>query len=159
MSKGNYVNMKNFTLLFVCSGNTCRSPMAEGIFNARAAKELPGTKAVSCGLSAIEGSPASENAISEAARYGADLSGHAARAVSEELVAGAGLVFAMTEVQAQAMRLRYPDHATRVGTLEAGEGIADPFGGGHSVYSETAAQIYRAVERLIQRLKRGERAP
>jgi protein-tyrosine phosphatase len=69
-------------IVFVCSGNTCRSPMAEGIFNALSKQKGAGHFSLSCGLSAMHGMPASYNAVAAAAEYGADISGHLSRPVT-----------------------------------------------------------------------------
>ena len=125
--------------------------MAEGLFNVRAAKGLPDVRALSCGLSALEGQPAAENAVLAAARYGADLSGHSARRISRSLVAGAKRVLAMTEGHVYAISQCFPDLAYLVERLDDID-ITDPFGGGEAVYTAAAEQINDCVLRLVDRL-------
>jgi L-threonylcarbamoyladenylate synthase len=84
-------------VLFVCSGNTCRSPLAEAF--ARYFLELAGEDGwmvASAGLSAVTGSPASASAVTVAGEFGLDLSGHRARQLTEEQLDGANLVLVMT---------------------------------------------------------------
>ncbi|MCL2747852.1 MAG: low molecular weight protein arginine phosphatase [Oscillospiraceae bacterium] len=139
------------TVLFICCGNTCRSPMAEGMFRVLARRAGLEAEAISCGLSAYVGAPAAEGAVSAAARYAADISRHAARPMGAELVADATHILGMTRWHADAARRLFPDCAARVDTLD-GADILDPFGGGQAVYEACAGQIYHAVEDLVRRL-------
>ena len=141
------------TILFVCTGNTCRSPMAEGLFHMLAASLGLDAEAASCGLIAMQGEPAAENAIEAAAHLGADISGHAARQITEAMVAGAAHILGMTRGHVDVLRLRFPDHASRIDTLDNTD-IADPFGGGSEIYADAAAQIHAATLRLVSRLAR-----
>src|SRR4051794_7273086 len=86
-----------FNLLFVCTGNTCRSPMAEAI--ARAELERRGwsnVRVASAGLAAAAGEPATREAVVVAARRGLDLGGHRARQLSAEIIGWADLVLGMS---------------------------------------------------------------
>lgn len=138
--------MKN--VLFICSGNTCRSPMAEGICNVLAARKGLAVSASSCGVAALEGRPATEEAIEAAAEYGADLSGHSARTVTPELCAGADVIVCMTEGHARAVQAAFglPGEKFRVA------GVPDPYGLGGSAYRACARAIADYCGALLEEL-------
>ncbi len=148
-----------YNLLFVCTGNTCRSPLAAAV--ARSALERRGWKHVavqSAGLGALDGSPAAGNAVAVASEAGLDLAGHEAQALTPELVEWADLILGMG-----------PSHLIGVAELggadkvalvtdfldgpELGQPIPDPFGADVQTYRRTLAQIERAVEGVLQRLE------
>ena len=133
-------------VVFICTGNTCRSPMAAAIFQ----RLRPDVEAASAGLSAAGGEPANANAVAAMAEMGLDIAGHRARRFSPEMARGA-LVVAMTRGQAELLRRMCPQ--VQVETL--GEDIADPFGGGMARYREAARQIERGARALAARLSRG----
>lgn len=132
-------------LLFVCSGNTCRSPLA--MVFARRIAERAGTavEVVSAGISAVDGAPASGHAQFVARDAGADLSAHRSRRLDEALLRSSDLVLAMTARHREAIRSRWPDHAARVLTLAEAAGldqdVDDPFGGDLEAYERVARQI------------------
>ena len=126
-------------ILFVCTGNTCRSPLACAL--ARAA----GVDAQSAGLAAAPGSPASPRAVRAARRYGADLSGHRARQVDEDMVNRADAIWVMTENHRLALCAMYPWRESRIDVLEPP--IPDPYGGDDEVYDKCAQRILLALRR------------
>lgn len=137
---------KGRTILFVCSGNTCRSPMAAGIFNSRFASG--GDKAISAGLHAHIGEGPSEYAVRAVAEYGADISGHRAQPMTDALASMATDIVAMTGAQARAIRANHPFAASKVKVLGAPKGksetpfdIPDPYGGSPKDYRACAALI------------------
>ncbi|MFB3892727.1 MAG: Sua5/YciO/YrdC/YwlC family protein [Phycisphaerae bacterium] len=147
-------------ILFVCSGNTCRSPIAAGIARKLLAKregcdaadlKKNGIEVGSAGLYAMEGGRASPEAVDAAGRMGADISRHRSRMLTSELINDADVVFCMTDFHvAQARRLA-PSAAGKVRRLDDRGDISDPIGGGVGVYRKTAERIERALEALLDK--------
>lgn len=136
-------------VLFVCTGNTCRSPMAEAICNARGYAQ-----AESAGLFAPEGSPAAENAVAAALALGADASRHRARNVTPGLLIRAEKVYAMTKAHAARLAALYPQFAGKITTLHEaallpGE-VDDPFMGSPDRYLATAKEIAGLLEKIFE---------
>jgi protein-tyrosine-phosphatase len=148
-----------YNLLFVCSGNTCRSPMAAAV--ARAALRRRGWTHVavqSAGLAAFTGTPAAENAVRLGAEKGLDLSGHEAQPLTPELVEWADLILGMSMSHVAGIaEMGGGAKAALITDFEEGaapgSGIADPFGGSAATYRRTLRQITHAVEGVLLRLE------
>jgi protein-tyrosine-phosphatase len=148
-----------FNILFVCTGNTCRSPLAEVI--ARQALEQRGWNHVqvdSAGTGAVWGAPASQGSLQAAADIGLDLSGHRSQPLTRQLVSNADIILAMTENHMYAVADMGDD--VQVSLLSefmagpgAGEPIADPFGGSAEEYAESRDIISAAIDGLLDRLE------
>jgi protein-tyrosine phosphatase len=147
-------------VLFVCTANVCRSPMAQELFNALAEDEGLPFRAESAGTAALEGRPMAENALAaleEAGVYPRET--HSARQVSAAMIEGAELVLAMTPQHAATLRRTgggpprgihtLPEYTTGV----AGGGIADPHGLTMAAHRSTLRQLYEHVERVADRLR------
>ena len=126
-------------ILFVCTGNTCRSPMACAL--ARAA----GVDAQSAGLHANPGAPASPRAIRAARLYGADLTGHKARMLDETMMRDAEEVWVMTEAHEAVLNMMFPEYSRKVSVLWPP--IPDPFGRGERAYEKCAQNLIDAMRR------------
>ena len=138
-------------VLFVCTGNTCRSPMAEGLFRKMASERLGcgpegleehGWTVMSAGVAAMTGGRASESAAAVMDEMGIDIHGHEAHPVTEALMRYADHVFTMTASHRQALVMQWPEAADRTATLCLdGSDISDPIGGPVEQYERCAEQI------------------
>ena len=131
-------------ILFVCTGNTCRSPMAEGILNSIAEKEKLDIVSESAGISAFPGDEVSRNAVKAAEKFGCDISSHRARRVNSYMIDEADLVVCMTQSHKNALSPFVPSEK-----LIAFSDIPDPYGTDEGVYSECAERIYEQIQRLL----------
>jgi protein-tyrosine-phosphatase len=144
-----------FRLVLLCTGNTCRSPMAAAAFRAELGPDADRVEVVSAGTAALDGQPASAGAGEAAAREGLDLSAHRSRRASAELLRGADLVLGMEREHARAAEALGADpRRTHVlsewpGPGEPGLAVSDPFGGSLEAYEECLRRIRRHVRRIV----------
>ena len=141
-------------ILFVCTGNTCRSPMASGLARIYLADRIGcaeseladhGILVISAGLRAVGGHRAASNAISAARQYGADISQHVSRKLTIELISSADAVFCMTESHAARVRRMLPAAVNKVRRLCRDGDISDPIGGDRDFYHHAADRIQVAL--------------
>lgn len=134
---------------FVCTGNTCRSPMAQGLF-AELLKErnIDDISCRSCGLYAFPGDEATPQAVRAAHKYGADISAHRSTPLTRYLIDDTDVFVCMTASHAAALRTAAPEHRI----LVLGGGIPDPYGGDDAVYEACAEAIHHALRGLLDAL-------
>src|SRR5213080_3880878 len=154
------------TVLFVCTGNVCRSPMAEGIFR-NALQGRGDYRVFSAGLGAMEGQPPSHYAVQAVRELGIDISGQRSRMLTPELVHQADFIFGMTHNHIDTVILLYPQAADKTfllrefdETLDFFEkDISDPIGGSYEVYLNCRDQIEQGIASLLRFLEAEEGVP
>jgi protein-tyrosine phosphatase len=153
--------MSTLRFLFVCTGNTCRSPMAEGIFRKYLAEKLGcaidelerlGYIISSAGANVLPGVPANSAAIAACSAKGIDISAHVSRNLSPGLLKESDLVFVMSQGHRECIALLDADAGQRCMLLGDESGIADPIGGPQEVYNECADLVEGLVKKRISEL-------
>ena len=140
-------------ILFVCTGNTCRSPMAEGL-----ALEIFGesVQVASAGMEAGGGESASINALEVLKEQNIDLSKHRSRRIRAEYLANADWIIPMTQAQEEALRRVFPQYVEKTRYLGAWvdqkKDVLDPWGGSLDVYRQTAHEIRELLSALKGKL-------
>ncbi len=133
-------------VLFICTGNTCRSPMAAAIFNKYCADNGIDAVADSAGIAAAAGMPASENSVLVMEEIGVDLSRHEAKPISRELLDGADLIVCMSEGHAEMLK------AAGFSAIVFGSGIADPYGYAINIYRVCRDKMTDTMPGLVKKL-------
>src|SRR4051812_17999946 len=154
------------TILFVCTGNICRSPMAEGLFR-HAVKGRSDFRVISAGVGAVDGLPPSEHAVRALKELGIDIGKQRSHMLTAELVQQADYIFGMTHSHVDAITLLYPQAAEKTfllrefdETLDAYENdISDPIGGSYEVYVNCRDQIEQGIASMLNFIEQTSAAP
>jgi protein-tyrosine phosphatase len=148
-----------YNILFVCTGNTCRSPMAEAV--ARREIEQRGlhhVRVASAGVAADPGAPASPPARLVLSREGIEIGGHSSRLLDHEILSWADLVLAMSPSHLHVIEQLGGDHKAALlgdfaeGADGAGSPVLDPFGGDESTYRATLRDLEYLIQKSLDRL-------
>ena len=145
------------TILFICTGNVCRSPMAEALFR-RAVKGRGEFRVLSAGIGAMDGQPPTHHSVNAMRDLGVDISAQRSRMLTAELVRSADLILGMTHSHVDTVTLLYPPAAEKTfllrefdETLEPYEkDISDPIGSPYEIYVECRDQIEQGIAALLK---------
>lgn len=145
-------------LLFVCTGNICRSPMAEGIFNDLVRKNQKETDylATSAGIFARDGQGASQEAVEAVKDMGIDISRHSSQGVCEKLLEESDLVITMTNSHKDAIESKFFKYKDKVFAiyeyaLDDEKDVNDPYGQSIAIYQKCANEIYDLISLMLKR--------
>jgi len=142
-------------VIFVCTGNTCRSPLAEGFFKSLLAPDsdiIVGSR----GIAAVEGVPVSANSLVAASDMGIDISDHKARSLTLQDVEMADYIFTMTSSQARILKDALPHFAEKIYSLAEFSGcndITDPYGCNIDIYRKCAFELSEAIKVIYNKIQ------
>jgi protein-tyrosine phosphatase len=135
-------------ILFVCTGNTCRSPMAAVLLNKIIKEKGVDAFAFSAGLAVSTGEPASKNAVTAALELGGELSNHRASFLTQKMLEESDDVFVMSLSHKSAIERDFPQFLGKINLL--GAGICDPYGGDIESYRKCRDEIEAAFEIIVE---------
>ncbi|UCG33014.1 MAG: threonylcarbamoyl-AMP synthase [Phycisphaerales bacterium] len=149
-------------ILLVCTGNTCRSPMAEALCRDMLARKLDiapellreaGYHVYSAGVHGLDGAPASQGALQAVQQRGLDLSRHVARAVDVGMLRDADYIWVMCDTHLQGITAMVPSVRGRARLLADGEEIEDPIGQPQECYNECAEKLARGLRTRLEEVE------
>ena len=136
------------TVCFVCTGNTCRSPMAEAIFNKLAKEKGLNVRAISAGLAADGVSPMSKNSVEVLSENGVEFdSDFTSTQIDSGIVAKCDKIVGITSTHAMSLMMRYPQFVEKIFAMP--QDIVDPYGGDIGVYRACFDSIKSAIEEML----------
>ena len=154
---------KNYTILFVCSGNSCRSPMAAGLLQKKLFPKYGNkVKIHSAGTLGIEKNPATLNAIEVAKEKGVDISSHYSKGIKKDDVAEADIIFALADYHKEYFQQHFSKYIENVFLLKTfatgsdkplNVSVNDPIGQSLKVYRNTISQIDKELSRILPQLE------
>lgn len=146
-------------ILIVCSGNSCRSPMAEA-FLKKYLHSSDGYEIISAGTLGFEGLPATKEAVAVMKEESLDISGYSSSALNKEMIDNADIIFVMSKIHKDYILEKSPDAKDKTFLLkeyaeidEDDKNIIDPIGMPIECYREVRDQIRRSVEEIVIRIK------
>ena len=138
--------MIDMQITFVCTGNTCRSAMAQGICGQKIKeRKISGISCQSCGLSAYSGDEASANAVEAVKKYGVDISQHRSRQINKYILEETDIMVCMTQSHKSTVLSVRP----KCRILVPQGGISDPYGGNLKIYQQCADELAQYIDRLL----------
>lgn len=166
ISESNLKRFASFMIVLVCTGNTCRSPMAEILLKKRIADRLGcqpgeledrGVLVMSAGIAAMSGGRAAEEAVETMKLRGLDLTAHETQPLSDRIARYADLILTMTRGHREAILAQWPDTRDRCYLVSGERGdISDPIGGPAELYRRCADQIDAYLSEWVSRLDLGD---
>ncbi len=145
--------LMQLTILFVCSGNTCRSPMAQSIARHELKKLKADFHILSAGTSAWEGSPMTDEAVQAMKEIGVEPHRHRSQGLTAQLIRQADAIYCMSDFHMQAVHRLAPDAADRARLLDPdGSPVDDPIGAGLETYVKCAKRLRELIHRRLEEL-------
>ena len=151
------------TILFICTGNVCRSPMAEALFR-HATSGRGEFRVLSAGLGAVDGQPPTPHSVTAMRELGIDISGQRSRMFTADLVRQADFIFGMTHGHVDTVAMLYPQAAEKTFLLREFDesvdpyekDISDPIGSPYDVYVHCREQIHHGITTLLKFMEQHE---